>query len=432
MKPITTLLGATLAWSLLFTSAAGCGVESEATQDPRGPVRGPGGGGTDADGGGVKPGEDPVPPGPRCGDGNVDPGEECDDKSACCTAECKVVAPGVVTPLGELGAGTYGRATLLPDGSLFGTFETGVDGELGIVSTISKDEGRTWTRTGTVVTEPATPGRTLGIPSVVRLADGTLLVAFRHHDPGAAGVTNFRLLVSASTDGGKSWSFRGEIQVYGSAKDGLWEPFLYVTPKGTLQAYYARERDNYRSQDIVVRSSKDGGKTWGSEAIAATTDGSRDGMPGVTALPDGSLVAVFESARQPGVNNNFVVRGVQSSDDGKTWTNRHIIFAPKNAARHAGAPQVTSLRDGRVVVSFMTNDGVNTTAAWPGGAETRIVVSKTAAFRSVAWEPTTTTVAAAASYWPGLVIGGTLDPIVLFKRGPVASAAVCLPPAPAP
>jgi hypothetical protein len=360
-----------------------------------------------------------------CGNGKVDPGETCDDTSACCV-DCKVVGPGTVKPLGVLGAGTYPRATLMPDGSLFGVFESGVGGAMGVIAKVSNDNGQTWTAKGTVATAPVTPGRTLGNPSVVRLADGTLLAAYRHHNPGAGGITNFRLLVSASTNGGATWAFRGEIQVYGSAKDGLWEPFLFVTPKGTLQAYYARERDNYRSQDIVVRTSRDGGKTWGSEAIAATTNGSRDGMPGVTALADGSLLAVFESQRQPGVNNNFVVRGVQSADDGRTWTNRHIIFAPKDATRNAGAPQVTTLRDGRVVVSFMTNDGVTTAARWPGGADTRIVVADRAAFRGMAYAPRTTTVARAASYWPGFVSGGTRDPIVLYRGARVSGAAVCM------
>jgi hypothetical protein len=395
---------------------------------------------------------------PTCGNGELDEGEACDGTACCvncqiapagavcrsesdpcdaeetcdgasqeCPADRRVAreAPVVLEPV-SLGGGTYPRATTLADGSLMAVRESAAGGQFRLVTSRSDDGGRSWVEGGVVASEPTTPGRSLANPHLVQLADGTLLVGFRHHDPAAGGGTNFRLLVSASSDLGASWTFRGEIEVFTSNDVGLWEPFLLVTPAGVLQAYYARERNGNAAQDILVRDSSDAGASWGAPRIVATAAGSRDGMPGVAALGDGSLVAVFEAFRQPGVNNRFVVRAVQSTDGGLTWGNRHLVFAPADPNRHAGAPQIATLADGRLVVSFMTDDGEATTA-WPGGAATRVILSSgVPTAGTLAWATETITVAPPASYWPGLA-DGTRDPLVLYAGGGAVATSVCLP-----
>ena len=63
----------------------------------------------------------------------------------------------------------------------------------------------------------------------------------------------------------------------------------------------------------------------------------------------------------------FTVNSVQSFDNGETWTNPSIIYAP--LGYNAGAPQVAVSTAGHVYVSFMTNaNNSNSNKQWPAGA----------------------------------------------------------------
>lgn len=359
-----------------------------------------------------------------------DVAEACDGVAAECPADQRVAAtePVVLPAVAMADGGTYPRATRLADGTLLGVYEhyVAASDQLVLSAIASDDDALQWAPLADLAAEPATPGRTLGNPHPIQLADGTVLVAFRHHDPAPVGI-NYRLLVSASPDLGQTWTFRGEIETFVSSSVGIWEPFLFLTPAGTLQVYYAKERDGGAAQDIVLRSSTDAGATWGLERVVAGAPGSRDGMPGVTVLQDGSLLAVFESFRDPGTNNRFVVRSAGSADDGVSWQDRAIVFAPIDPLRNAGAPQVVTLADGRVAASFMTDDGAPA-SDWPNAAATVLVLSQNApSFGDLVWSAAPVVVAPASSYWPGLADADTFDPLVLFDAGGVRSTYACLP-----
>lgn len=214
---------------------------------------------------------------------------------------------------------------------------------------------------------------------------GRILYAYRNHDRSlnnTLGVpdnyTFYRLSVSASDDGGRSWAFLSNIDTRaannGSANlNGLWEPFLRVAADGaTLQAYYSAENDA-GDQDSLMRESSDGGRTWGLRRIVSGADRvrSRDGMTGVAKLGDGGndgdgkgLILFFETTE----SGRFDTRRVLSPDDGQTWPveTRERVYDPLDEERQASAPAGVVNVGGTLVAGFMTNEGTNSSGTVPG------------------------------------------------------------------
>lgn len=214
---------------------------------------------------------------------------------------------------------------------------------------------------------------------------GRILYAYRNHDRSlnnTLGVpdnyTFYRLSVSASDDGGRSWAFLSNIDTRaannGSANlNGLWEPFLRVAADGTtLQAYYSAENDA-GDQDSLMRESSDGGRTWGLRRVVSGANRvrSRDGMTGVAPLGDESddgegkkLILFFETTE----SGRFDVRRVLSPDDGQTWPlkTRARVYDPLDEERQASAPAGIVNVGGTLVAGFMTNEGTNSSGTVPG------------------------------------------------------------------
>ncbi len=249
---------------------------------------------------------------------------------------------------------SYPRVAQLADGMLLATFahSTPESREIGCVS--SKDSGRTWGNYRKILDQNRPVDLDNAFP--LQLPDGSILAAYRRHTPGT-----YRIEVQASiddVDGGKHWALRGTIA---TGHDGLWEPFLLLLPSGVIQAYYASEEGCKPDQRIEMRSSSDGGKTWGSPVTVAQKKGSRDGMPGVVRLDKDELLAVFEAQDDPPYR--FVIRGVRSSDNGRTWaTTRELVYRPSNPVVNrwtAGAPSIIRLPDKRLLVSFQSDEQVS-------------------------------------------------------------------------
>lgn len=212
---------------------------------------------------------------------------------------------------------------------------------------------------------------------------GRILYAYRNHDRSlnnTLGVpdnyTFYRLTVSASDDGGRSWAFLSNIDTRaannGSANlNGLWEPFLRIAADGvTLQAYYSAENDA-GDQDSLMRESDDGGRTWGRRRVVSGAERvrSRDGMTGVARLGDGGedetkLILLFETTE----SGRFDMRRVTSPDDGRTWPveTRERVYDPLDEERQASAPAGVVNVGGTLVAGFMTNEGTNSSGTVPG------------------------------------------------------------------
>jgi hypothetical protein len=104
----------------------------------------------------------------------------------------------------------------------------------------------------------------------------------------------------------------------------------------------------------------DHGRTWISEAVAASEGVSRDGVPSVSRLKDGSYLLVFESWRVSACGNanpHLLIRSMQSRD-GISWSKRSIVFDPPTKPESpsiATWPFISTLNDGRVIASFTSN-----------------------------------------------------------------------------
>jgi hypothetical protein len=165
---------------------------------------------------------------------------------------------------------------------------------------------------------------------LIQLSDGKILCGFRNHSVDASQknrpFTHYRIMICVSEDCGKEWSYLSTpdevypllptfytrfLTTFQSAdhSKGLWEPFFRLAKDGTLQLFYSRE-NRPSDQDSIVRTSHDGGATWGDAIVfgSKATD-ARDGMLGVAKFGE-ELVAVFETNE---CDNGMHIKCVMSS-----------------------------------------------------------------------------------------------------------------------
>lgn len=220
-----------------------------------------------------------------------------------------------------------------------------------------------WAPTGAVVASaPVANDADLANGYLLRHSSGAILCAFRHHD-GVGSARVFRIQVVASGDGGATW---GAALTVTAGPVGVWEPLLNEGARGAIHVYYSAELTNGGEQDIVRQSSSDGGRTWGAVDARIHTPSSRNGMPGIVGLRDGSLFAAFEGFWGPFGWGHFTVNGARSFDGGQTWVQRAVVHAPVVADENAGSPQVAACADGRIAAIFMSSE--HNGLGWPDGA----------------------------------------------------------------
>ncbi|MDK2808722.1 MAG: hypothetical protein PWP24_1459 [Clostridiales bacterium] len=158
---------------------------------------------------------------------------------------------------------------------------------------------------------------------------GTIILAGNIFDDSP--MTQSRIVLYKSLDGGNSWSFLSEVDNGGpcvydpstkSTTTTVWEPFLGLSKSGDLVCYYSDERQKQNGvlQAVSFRTSKDG-VNWGALAnVAAINNVSdRPGMITVTELPNGKYMATYEVVNRPSLSVNNAVVYCKFSDDGVTW-----------------------------------------------------------------------------------------------------------------
>jgi hypothetical protein len=223
---------------------------------------------------------------------------------------------------------------------------------------ISEDRAHTWTPLSMV----AEPGRNLDNGEVIALPNGDLLLTGRSvvETKTLGGTLSFHLPVYKSRDGGKTWTFLSQIDTSEPAPYqpeqpslGLWEPHFFFVADGRLACAYADEKraadQPAYSQIVSEKISPDNGATWGPEIVLAAQIGGgrqRPGMPVLTRMKNGQYMAVYEIV---GIGNADVY--FKTSRDGIEWPAGIGVRVP---CQHAG-PWVTSLTDGRVVVTSCEN-----------------------------------------------------------------------------
>lgn len=131
-----------------------------------------------------------------------------------------------------------------------------------------------------------------------------------------------RLWMINSSDGGESWSEATQLTFGSNFQDG-W-PDITFNSNGT--AFLVWFRIEATQKDIQFMNSTDGGQSWSSPQNL-TNDTFRNSYPDITVDAADNLFVVWSSQR----NGNESIWLLNSSDDGKTWSDP-IELAPPNSS----------------------------------------------------------------------------------------------------
>jgi hypothetical protein len=157
---------------------------------------------------------------------------------------------------------------------------------------ISKD-GIKWTLHGAVhafVVDKLTPGGTNGLcePSLVELNNGEVLMILR-----SGGTHHYE---SRSRDSGLTWSEPKPSSLPGhNTPTALFR--VQQNPQEIIAVWNSSPLTRFPLSSAI---SADGGKTWSTPKIIARTESLQVSYPGITQVPDGTFVAVWQQALPDG------------------------------------------------------------------------------------------------------------------------------------
>ena len=353
-----------------------------------------------------------------CGDGLCQRGESLTN----CPVDCRQLFSSSNKANLILDRSIAPRGVRQPDGGvLLGVTRT-ISGRHVIQAVAGRQPLGTWEIRGDVEKSISPKKGDLGNPSPFVDKNGRVLMAFRDHASTESRMT-YQLRVEYSDDNGLTWNRWGSggDGVIDSSNHGLWEPFLYRDAHGDLRAVYAKERapqscngKPVEKQDVVMRMSRDGGKSWGAEQVVASAGLSREGVPTVARLRDGSYVLAFESWRNEAcetLNPKLVIRYMQSKD-GVQWSNKSLLYSPTPLRESAESqlqdypvaswPYALGLQDGRLLILFTTNEShPDAGGKFPPGEKSYDIKYKLtkheASYENVEWEETPAHIAYAMS-----------------------------------
>lgn len=286
---------------------------------------------------------------------------------------------------------SYSRMCGLSDGTILLGYSNS-----GIKVIKSRDGGLTWGSTVTV----ASPGKTadgytetLANTNLYELGNGVVLCGYRAHTPSNAAYKQFysAIRVSISYDYGETWDFLTTVvenTYIGSKFTGFWEPDFLRLADGSTAIYYANDciggsLTNYpyvtsmKYQNIMVHIYDPVTETFGEPMVAQNGEkhNSRDGMPVLCTLSDGTYAMVIESSSLS--EYSFHIR-ISFSEDGITWSAPRPIYYPNTKnGKYAGAPGIACLPDGRIAVCFQTDDhsGTKLNSSATNNSVTRVIIS---------------------------------------------------------
>lgn len=204
---------------------------------------------------------------------------------------------------------SWARMTQLKDGSWLAAYQiTTLPTRIRIKR--SFDNMRTWQ----LVSEIGEAGRDLDNPALCTLPDGSVLMAIRSVIVGQS----YQIETYKTVDSGNSFQYQSQVD-WDEHIAGVYEPYLYVLPDGTIACFYTNEKHHLEtpaySQILSERVSADGGFTWGPEIRAIAQPGAaRPGEANIVPLPGGVLALFFEMC-----GSENCLGHVSYSTDGVTW-----------------------------------------------------------------------------------------------------------------
>jgi hypothetical protein len=146
--------------------------------------------------------------------------------------------------------------------------------------------------------------------SMVRLPDNTLLMAVHGRDKSGTVYSPWYVRYLGSSDGGRTWAVRSSIRSSTKSYD---EPGLAVGTNGHLLTTLRADDATGLDGSILLTESTDGGRTW---SALRNLQPHASGFPRAATLPDGSIVVMYRAtwtAFSP-------FRYARSVDNGATWS----------------------------------------------------------------------------------------------------------------
>ncbi len=233
------------------------------------------------------------------------------------------------------------------------SFITGYETSDGIMTKKSYDGGETW---DSPVTASFAPDKSCANVNFFEYG-GDLYLSYRATGDTPEGYYT-SLRVSVSHDMGESWQAHSVICEYLDENHkfrGVWEPFLGEI-NGEMVCVYANDSLSVTSQQNIESLTFDGEK-WGKREIICNGElhDSRDGMPVWLRLADRSYLMAIEATTQRDNEHPFVISLLKSAD-GRHWSEPETVYVPQGDGSKAGAPGLCQLNDGRIIVTFQTDE----------------------------------------------------------------------------
>lgn len=126
-----------------------------------------------------------------------------------------------VIPLSPTGGGTYPRLAHV-QGNILAAYTVRTGNTRTLTISRSTDGGKSFSAWGTVASGPGD----IDNPDLIQLSNGDILCTFRNHDLDSAGNHIFyRITACVSTDGGRNWVFRSQVDqrpASSAGYNGLW------------------------------------------------------------------------------------------------------------------------------------------------------------------------------------------------------------------
>ena len=196
------------------------------------------------------------------------------------------------------------------------------------------------------------------------LAKGTILLA---GNSIPTDLSQTKIDIYASADGGKTWSFLSHVATGGRAipnngETPIWEPFLMVY-NNQLVCYYSDQRDPAYGQKLVHQTSNDG-LTWGPivNDVRGTEYSQRPGMTTVVHLPNNKWMMTFEYGGAPNPANTYFPIYYRISDSPLTFDSAADQILVSGSRVPSSSPYLTWSPSGGVngtlVVTANSDNGI--------------------------------------------------------------------------
>lgn len=267
-----------------------------------------------------------------------------------------------------VGYAEYGRVHRISGDTLLLTYHCGAltNGDVFYGEEValrrSFDNGDTWSQVTLMAGDQNPDYYGFCNPETLVLNDGSVLLAYAGRGRPDDNMHD-NIQVRLSTDKGGTWSPPVIV-----AKGRSWEPGMVQLADGTIDLFYSSEAAWWPGsdvqQEILLTTSKDGGKTWTAPKRVAYTAGMREGMPVPLLLAGGQgIVFAIESvgnSRSPWIlwsslQANWNYAGEGTIQNGRRWP---LI----TASIFGGAPYLLRLPGGGIMLSVQ--DGAGRGADW--------------------------------------------------------------------